>query len=64
MAEGGRMWNDSPQAALSRHLTAMNKRGKISGDDMILLAEYFMATSGHSKVHDYIQGFEDDYNIV
>ena len=61
MAEVGRMWNDSPQAALSRHLTGMNKRGKISGDEMILLMEFFMATSGQTKVHDYVQGLEDDY---
>ena len=61
MAEVGRMWNDSPQAALSRHLTGMNKRGKITGDDMIVLMEFFMATSGQTKIHDYVQGLEDDF---
>ena len=56
MEKVGKIWTETPEAALTRHLTAMKGEDKISMEDALLLSEYFIATNKETDFCTFFAG--------
>ena len=54
------MLGECPQAFVTRHLTSMKQRGKLTAKEFALMSLYFMLTNSVSKVPEYLLGIGED----